>query len=274
MVTLITAAQEAEALADTIARVQSGNLDAVIAAGGDGTARLAAKAVAGTSVALGFIPLGTGNVLAHEIGLPGTAPELMQMFLHGAATPIETATANGELFLLMAGIGFDGRIIASLNQRWKQQAGKLAYVPPVLGVLRAGADRLIVDADGVRHEASWVVIANACCYGGAFRMAPRTHIRRPGLQAVLFHSPLRLRRVAQVLALARGQLEAMAARPRGDVEMLSVDRVTITSATPVPAQIDGDPFGTTPVTIERRGPIVSLIVPEHGADQHPIAGPV
>src|SRR5690242_7776127 len=48
---------------------ESGHYDALVAAGGDGTIRHAAATLMGTETALGIIPVGTGNVIAHEIGL-------------------------------------------------------------------------------------------------------------------------------------------------------------------------------------------------------------
>ena len=52
---------------------ESGSYDAIVAAGGDGTIRHAATALIGMQTPLGIIPVGTGNVLAHEIGLARTA---------------------------------------------------------------------------------------------------------------------------------------------------------------------------------------------------------
>ena len=251
-----TANSEADALAEARRIAEAGTAEAIVAAGGDGTIRLAAKAVAGTGVALGVIPLGTGNVLAYEVGLPRTAGAIAELLLRGRARSIKTATANGELFLLMAGVGFDGRVIGGLNHAWKNRLGKLAYLPPVLAALSCKADVLAIDIDGRPHQATWVVVANARCYGGAFVMAPGTSILTPGLEVVLFRGQHIAQRVVELTKLGSGGVT------RSDSILTLPGRtITITSAKPVPSQIDGDAFATTPLTISADGPDVLLIIP-------------
>lgn len=254
-----TASGEVAALAEARAVAETLSTEAVVAAGGDGTIRLAAKAVAGTGVALGVIPLGTGNVLANEVGLPRDAPGIADLLLHGEARPIRTATANGELFLLMAGVGFDGRVIGRLNHAMKNRLGKLAYVPPLLRALGTQGDQLTVDIDGEHHEASWVVVANARCYGGAFVMAPATSILTPGLEVVLFRGRHLGHRMAELARLGLGGI----ARSRA-ILTLPGRRIAIASPRPVPTQIDGDAFGPTPLAIRSDGPDVALILPHTG----------
>jgi diacylglycerol kinase family enzyme len=243
------------------AAARSGTFAAVIAAGGDGTIRQAAAGVAGTPCPIGAIPLGTGNVLAHEIAISRTPEAIASMLVAGQTLPVELGLANGEPFLLMAGAGFDGRIVGALDHRVKASIAKAAYVMPSLRALAAPLDRLDVSIDGRRHEASWAVICNARHYGGAFVMAQRTHLSMPGLSAVLFHSRSRPHLVSQLLALATGRLEARAGSGGGDVTMITCERVEITSASPAPVQIDGDAFGMTPLTVTRGGGVVKLIVP-------------
>lgn len=254
-------ATEAACLSEARAIAESKAADVIIAAGGDGTIRLAAKAVGGTGGALGVIPLGTGNVLAHEAGLPRDAEGLARLLLSGQPRRINTATANGELFLLMAGAGFDGRIIASLDHGLKNRIGKLAFFPPLLKAFAAGADQLHVEVDGRLHYATWVVVANARRYGGAYVLAPGTTMTETGLEVVLFHGHLRRHRLAQLLALGRGRLADHPATGDGRIERMKGTRVEITSALPVPVQLDGDTFIATPLTICDGGPDVRIILP-------------
>ena len=239
---------------------ESGDYDAIVAAGGDGTIRQIAAALLGTEANLGIVPVGTGNVLAHEIGLSPTPGAIARMLCNGPAVKVACAQANGEPFLLMVGIGFDARVVAALDQRLKSRVGKAAYAGPLLGAIIRPVDTLAVMVDGHRHGATWAVIANARHYGGRFVLAPRTGIRERGLQAILFKTRSRAALLGQLMSLAAGRLEPRAARGNG-VEMLPCARVTIVAHHPVPIQIDGDVFGTTPVEVDAGSSEVRLIVP-------------
>jgi diacylglycerol kinase (ATP) len=259
-ITRTIAADPAAARRAAVMAADSGNYDAVIAAGGDGTIRHVAAALIGREMPLGIVPAGTGNVLAHEIGLAAAADAVAPMLLDGPVATVTCAQANAEPFLLMVGAGFDARVLAALDQRLKSRVGKMAYAGPVLGALIRPVDALSVTVDGHRHTASWVVVANARHYGGRFVLAPRAGILERGLEAILFKATNRAVLAGQLMSLAAGRLGPRAAQG-GDVEMLPCSRVTVTAHQPVPTQIDGDVFGTTPLEVDAGTAQVRLIVP-------------
>lgn len=245
-----------DAKAALLRAVGDGAFDAVIAAGGDGTIRLAAAMLRGSETPLGVVPLGTGNVLAHEVGLPRTAEGLAELLVHGEVRPVEMATANGEPFLLMAGVGFDGHVISSLNAALKGRVGKFAYGLPVMGALARPSVRLAIEIEGIVHGADWAIFARARCYGGAFVLSDRAGLERTGLVAVLIETANRRELILTLLALARGQLGV-----RRNVRFFSCRGATIRADQPVPVQIDGDAFASTPVDIACGGGQVRLILP-------------
>jgi diacylglycerol kinase (ATP) len=242
--------------------VAGGRYDAILAAGGDGTIRQVAATLIGTAMPLGIVPMGTGNVLAHEIGVPPEARAIADMLLNGPVIDATCARANDKPFLLMAGAGFDARVIAALDHRLKSQVGKAAYAGPMLGALVHAVDTLTVTIDGKPHEASWAVISNVRRYGGNFVMARHTGIEVRGLQAILFKARNRTVLVGQLMALAMGTLDERSAR-HGDVEMLPCHKAHVTAHKAVPTQIDGDAFGVTPLVVEAGATELRLIVPKH-----------
>jgi diacylglycerol kinase (ATP) len=239
---------------------QSGRFDAIVAAGGDGTVRQAAIAATGTHCPVGAVMLGTGNVLAYELGLPRTAAALAAMLMQGPTLSVELGRANTEPFLLMAGVGFDGRIMAALSQHWKQRIKKAAFIKPVLGALARPLDVLSVNIDGLAHTATWAVITSARFYGGNFTLTAQTSIREPGLRAILFQASSKPQLIGQLMTLARSGLDVRATRKASGITSLPCERAVIRSLVSVPAQVDGDTFGSTPLEVTRGGGTVQLIV--------------
>ncbi|WP_108718505.1 diacylglycerol kinase family protein [Miniimonas sp. S16] len=114
----------------------------VVAAGGDGTVRSVATALAGGEVPMALIPSGTGNLLARNLDLPvdGHSP-LVRTALSGREVEMDLGwltaiPAEGDagdqgypehLFLVMAGAGFDAQMVAGADDALKRRIGWVAY---------------------------------------------------------------------------------------------------------------------------------------------------
>lgn len=107
----------------------------VVAAGGDGTVRACAEALAGTAVPLVVLPLGTGNLLAANLDLPHSVEGVFDVVFDGVDVDVDVGRANGEAFLVMAGFGLDTTIMESTEQGAKERMGPLAYVMTALSHL-------------------------------------------------------------------------------------------------------------------------------------------
>lgn len=250
----------ASATAAVAACAKTGGFDAAIAAGGDGTIRAVAAGAAGTQLPVGIVPLGTGNVMRYELGLARRPLAIAHTLLSGPILEAPTALANGQIFLLMAGAGFDGGVVAKLDQRLKRRLGRLAYAGPMLSALVKPPRMFDVDVDGAEFTVSWAIVTNASRYGGAFVLTRDTGISREGLVAILVKGSSRADVLNAALALAAGRLADPKTRPK-DIEVLNASRVVMGSSVPVPLEIDGDDAGMTPVAITTGGPVVRLIVP-------------
>jgi len=96
----------------------------VVAAGGDGTIAEVANGIMGSPTRLGVIPLGTANVLAHELGLPFSPKAVAAALAFGRTTtlwPGVASSAHGDrLFVQMLGVGFVAGIVLFF---WLQRRG-------------------------------------------------------------------------------------------------------------------------------------------------------
>ena len=236
--------------------VHSG-VDVVVAAGGDGTINEVARGLLGHSVPLGIIPLGTANVLAIEIGLHPKADDIADMLLRGPAELVGTGVVDGEIFLLMAGIGFDGEVVRNINPRLKCLWGKGSFIWSDLKKWLSGPSYEIdLVVDGRPKKAAWVIATNARHYAGPFVLAPDESVTRSGLTLFLFRSPSRFSFLVYLAALGLGMVPKLSG-----VEVLPARRVEVVSPTGVAVEIDGDARGFLPLTIEQGVHLLRLVVP-------------
>jgi YegS/Rv2252/BmrU family lipid kinase len=129
-------------------------VDVVIAAGGDGTVRCVAEVLAGTGTPLGLVPLGTGNLLARNLGLDvADAEGAAKAALLGKERKIDVVRSvrdggSEQTFLVMAGLGFDASIMASTDSDLKDKVGWLAYVDAAIRNLSGKPVKAKVSVDG------------------------------------------------------------------------------------------------------------------------------
>lgn len=145
----------------------------LIAAGGDGTINSVAKNLVGTDIALGIIPLGSGNGLARSLGISMDAKEAIAQIVEGKKTKIDHGTVNHIPFFCTSGVGFDAHI-GSLFARSKTR-GLQSYVKITLReILRYRSKNYTLKMNGeeIRRKAFLITIANAGQYGNDFYIAP------------------------------------------------------------------------------------------------------
>lgn len=118
----------------------------VIAAGGDGTVRAVAEAMAESDAALALLPSGTGNLLARNLNL--TLDDL-ENSIETAFTGVDRKIDIGRIdimrddrsidshaYVVMAGLGLDAKMLANTDDDLKKKVGWLAYVKAIVAALR------------------------------------------------------------------------------------------------------------------------------------------
>jgi len=230
--------------------------DAVIGAGGDGTIRRLLQTEAGQVVPLGVIPNGTGNVLAHEIGLRSSPDLIADVLIAGPEHGVVSARFGSDTALLMIGFGFDGAVIHRLDTDLKGRIGKAAYVSAVLTTLAEPPPTFELTIDGKKHAATWAVVANSRRYGGEFMLAPQAGITKKSFQVVLFQSTSRWVRIRQLWAVAMGHVHLAPCTKTVTAKDVRLEG----RADDIKAQADGDPLEVCPTHITP-GRSARLIVP-------------
>ncbi len=231
--------------------------EAVLVAGGDGTVNeainglMAAGDGARSPLPLGLVPLGTQNVLAHELGLPrGDLEATRALLLAGRTRVLDVGLAGSRYFVLMAGFGFDALVVREVLRPVKELIGPAAYAFATLGALaksRRTSLRLHLDGEEVQSEAYLVVVANAASYANRqIKMAPFAAPDDGWLDVCVFErAPTdRVGFAAQMVAvLARRHLRD----PR--VRYYRARQIALEADPPLQCQLDGDAFGRTPLAL-------------------------
>lgn len=140
---------------------------AVLAWGGDGTILGVASALAGTPVALGIVPGGTGNLLARNLGLPLDPLKAIEVGLSGTDRRIDVLDVylgSGEraISLVMCGMGWDADMMGA-PEELKKRVGWGAYVVEGAKHIRKQPMRLRLSVDGGPEQHLYgrtVLIAN------------------------------------------------------------------------------------------------------------------
>src|SRR5579863_6373249 len=144
-------------------RAAAKGADVLFVWGGDGTVQRCVDALAGTGVAVAILPAGTSNLLAMNLQIPDDVAAAVRIGLHGDRRRLDTGSVNGERFTMMAGAGFDARMIADADRGAKQRLGRAAYIAMGIRNLRARRVRATVTVDGKRFftgKVSCVLTAN------------------------------------------------------------------------------------------------------------------
>lgn len=218
----------------------------IIAVGGDGTVNTVINSMPEGRATLGIIPLGTANVMAQELGIRSVA-DAVSRIARGSVRPFSVGEASGNAgtrrFVLMAGIGVDAAAVADVRPAEKRLLGKGAYV---LAGLRRCLDwdnsLLTVHCAGQTCRCTSLIVANAAHYAGPYCLVPQATLFSPHL----IITPLPINGPFSLLAFTasvflRGRYESAESFSSG------LEPFTITGTKPV--QLDGDSFGTTPLTV-------------------------
>lgn len=220
--------------------------DVVVAAGGDGTVRVVASELARTGVALGILPVGTGNLLARNLSLPLQMETALDVVLSGQDRAIDLVRMSGDdmdddHFAVMGGLGLDAAIMQGAPDQLKKRVGWPAYFIAGLRHFRDPAVKVEITVDDeptVRYRARTVVIGNVGTLTGGIPLLPDA-APDDGLLDVVVVAPRRIltwmRLVVRVLARRRLTDQRLDRR--------TGRTVVVRAEHPTARQMDGDACG-------------------------------
>jgi diacylglycerol kinase family enzyme len=232
-------------------------------AGGDGTVNEVAAGVAGTGVPLCVLPAGTANVFCMETGLgrnplrvAGSLSSLVEREI--ALGSLETEGRDARLFLCMAGIGLDARIVRFVSPAVKQRFGKLSYWQGGFAQLGKKLEEFDIRIDGRQYRSSFALVARVSNYGGDLDIARHANLLTDDFAIVLFEGPGSLRYLKYFSGVLLNRL--------GGMNGVTLTRARSVEIAPISneladLQVDGEHAGFAPARVSIAAPRLRVLLP-------------
>jgi YegS/Rv2252/BmrU family lipid kinase len=247
------------------ARGVKDGVDVVVAVGGDGAVSEVLQSLAGSDVALGVVPMGTGNLLAGNLEIPAGL-DAVAVLVNGGRRRIDLgrvrAAGRRRYFAIACGVGFDADVMDATDRRSKRRFGKLAYVAGAIrrqGQVRDVTYEISIDGEVRSIEAAQILVANFGNMGGGLRTRLEVEPDDGLLDLIVI-------RAAGPLAGLLAGLEALrqdepGETPEGHVFRTRARRVRVKAASRSLVETDGSVTGRTPIRVSVRPAALTVIVP-------------
>ena len=252
-----------------VAKAAASGVDIALIAGGDGTINEAANGLRGTETVLGIIPVGTGNILAHQLEMPTlslVAPlqvrQVADALLSGRVQRVDLGTVNDRAFICWAGLGLDAEITAQMEPRTKQMK-RLKTLPYIIAGFTVASEyrgvrsSLVIEDRVIRTRALMIVASNIQLYASFFQIAPHAKMD-DGLLDIFVFKGLGLSYALRhaVLSLQGRHVDSP------DVMHALARHMTAETVPSVAVHVDGDPYGSTPAELHIAPAQLRLLVPK------------
>ncbi len=253
------------------AAAQAGDIDALVAVGGDGMVHVGVDALAGTDVPLGIVAVGSGNDNAREFRLPirkvdDAAHQVMSCLFGGRFRPtdiIEISHAHGTTHALaIVSAGIDAEVNLRTNDlTWPK--GNLRYVRALADAIKDyPAFGVKVTADGRTCEGpvTLLCVANTRYFGGGMNIAPMAQTDDGLLDLIIGYAPTRRRLTPILPMIYSGRHTHSSLVHHLRATCVRIEYLPRAGSPPPLAMADGEVVGDLPLEIRVRPGSLNLLV--------------
>ena len=248
---------------DIYKNLKQKKFDRLVVAGGDGSFSLAINEIIKNDLnekLIGFIPIGTANILKFEARINNKVNDIYKVLVSENFKKVNLAKINDRYFFLMAGIGFDSKIVKSVTNQLKKYLGKIIFILKGLQYfLFIKNNKMKIDIDNEEVLADWILCANSKYYAGSYNITKETDIFDSKLIAFIFEDLTRLKLLQYIfLILTKGDLSSAKSVIKKDFEEIKILRIN----DKLLSQVDGENCGFDErIIIKKTKKFVNLLVP-------------
>ena len=240
--------------------------DMIVAAGGDGTLNEVVNALpeSDRKIALGLIPLGTGNDFARTFDIPTDIDDAIAVIAAHHIRPIDLVRFKSDevrYFVNVSAGGFSGLVGEKLTPEMKKTWGPLAYLrgaAAALSDLRAYRTTVSLDnTESLKFDLYDVLIANGRYVGGGTNIAPEASVDDGMLDVILIRE-----QSAAELAVLAARLALGNHLSTEGVVFRRAKRVTVNAEPRMQFNVDGELVGNDPAEFEVLPRELQFVVPK------------
>lgn len=209
----------------------------VLVAGGDGTIKMVAEALADCDIIIGILPAGSANGLSVDLNLPSSLDENLKIAFNNDAIEMDMICINGKKSMHLSDLGLNAELVK--NYESGSMRGKLGYALQTFSTLSEMKEpffaRIWANNELVDVTARIIIIANSQKYGTGVTVNPNGRMDDGKFEIVIIKN-LDLLVFGQIIT---GNMPL----DSDDVLIISTDKALITTKEPIPFQIDGEYIG-------------------------------
>lgn len=220
--------------------------EALLIAGGDGTASEVLHGLNGNNVPVFALASGTENLLAREFSMPTDVSRVSERLLSGEAVPYDIGVVNGRRFMVVAGIGFDAECVLRMTRTRRGHITHWSYFWPIWRTFwehKFPVLRVCIDRKETFEFRGFALIGNLPRYSVGMRLLSAARPDDGLLDLVMFRCISHAKMAGHLLrALTHRHLKAEG------VEYRQGKSFEINSASKVPIELDGEFAGFLPAS--------------------------
>jgi YegS/Rv2252/BmrU family lipid kinase len=224
-----------------------------VVVGGDGTLNEVANGLAGTGAEIAILPNGTGQDFGRTHGIPSKFDDAVEVALTGTARAADAGRAtfaegSTRIFANVGSVGMSGAVARRANSMSKALGGRATFYYALTREFVAWKNTEVVVTSGAgehRGRMHDVIVANGRWHGGGMKLAPDAEFDDGLFDVVLIGDVTKLDFITTSPKLYSG---GHVHHPRIDV--IRAATLEVTSAEPLPVELDGEVSGETPVRFE------------------------
>lgn len=241
--------------------IESIKPDRVVAVGGDGTVKMVAELLKGTSMALGIVPAGSANGMAKELGIPLVVEEALKIIVDGNCKKIDAIKINEEeICIHVSDVGLNAMLVRQFENSEKR--GMWSYGKAIFKALwqiKKMRSVIKTDQSTVIRSAYMMALANARKYGTGANINPDGNVADGKFEVVVV-------RKLNVFEIMKAIFTDRSFHPRR-IEVFSTTSLELNIRRRVHFQIDGEYKGkivnlkarVLPQAIEVMVPVIEML---------------